>query len=69
MDLERYCQDGWGLHALLREPNAYGWRCGGDGRPDQSVSVDDACLQQYGPGTRSRYGSFDDPNSWVCYRP
>src|SRR5205814_8275415 len=54
VDLERYCQDGWGLHAILRESNAYGWRCGGDGRPDQSISVDDACVQQYGAPSRSR---------------
>lgn len=69
IDVERYCQDGWGLHAILRVQNAYGWRCGADGHEDQNVSMDDACQQQYQPEARSRYKSFADPASWVCYIP
>jgi hypothetical protein len=67
--VERYCQDGWGLHAILRTQDAYGWRCGADGHEDQNVSMDDACQQQYQPAARSRYKSFTDPASWVCYIP
>jgi hypothetical protein len=69
IDVERYCQEGWGLHAILRTHDAYGWRCGADGHEDQNVSMDDACQQQYQPAARSRYKSFTDPSSWVCYIP
>ena len=69
IDVERYCQDGWGFHAILRMQDAYGWRCGADGHEDQNVSMDDACRQQYQLEARSRYKSFTDPMSWVCYIP
>ena len=80
-DIEKYC-NGWTtdevpLHAVLRYPNAWGWRCGSDTRTlegqqpsDQNVSVATTCSQQYNySGAISHYRLYSDPASWVCYRP
>jgi hypothetical protein len=67
VDVERYCQSGWQLHAVLRTSNAYGWRCSAEGTEDQNVSMDDACTQQYRSDARSRYRSFADAYSWICF--
>jgi hypothetical protein len=76
VDLERYCQSGWGLHAVLRYPNTWGWRCGSSTAPasrqqpgDQHISVADACAQQYDGAARPHYRDYGDPNSWFCWRP
>jgi hypothetical protein len=75
VDLERYCQDGWGMHAVLRFPNTWGWRCSsspiqasGTRLGDQDISVAQACAEQYGDGATSNYRVYTDPNSWFCYR-
>jgi hypothetical protein len=74
VDLNQYCSNGWGLHAVLRFPNTWGWRCSPSTVPaagnrigDQYISVDDACAQQYGSGAKSHYGDYNDPNSWFCW--
>jgi hypothetical protein len=76
VDLNRYCSNGWGLHAVLRFADTWGWRCSPSTVPaagnrigDQDVSVDDACAQQYGSGAKSHYGDYNDPNSWFCWIP
>jgi Ig-like domain from next to BRCA1 gene/Cutinase len=76
VDLDRYCGRGWGMHAVIRYPVAWGWRCSaspvaaaGLRQGDQDVSVDDACAQQYSAGARSHYRSYSDPNSWFCWAP
>jgi len=75
VDMTHYCQNGWGLHAVLRYPNTYGWRCGSNTQPanqshpgDQNVSVDDACVLQYGNGAASHYRDYNDADSWFCFR-
>lgn len=74
VDLEKYCQNGWGLHAHLRYSVAWGWRCGvgieqqlGWHPGDQDVSVDDACAQQWPSNAKSHYRDYGDPNSWFCW--
>jgi hypothetical protein len=74
VNLETYCQDGWGMHAELRYHNTWGWRCAvaaraaaGQQPGDQNVSIDDACAQQYTPTARSRYSAYTDPSSWFCW--
>jgi hypothetical protein len=73
VNLEEYCQR-WGMHAVLRFPNTWGWRCSqsqapGDGERfgDQDISVTDACAQQYGNGATSHYRNYSDSNSWFCW--
>jgi hypothetical protein len=75
VNLERYCQDGWGMHAVLRFPNTWGWRCSpspvpasGERLGDQDISVADACTQQYGNNAKSHYRVYVHPSSWFCYR-
>ena len=34
---------------------------------ENEIHMSDACIRQYGPGTRARYASWSDPNSWRCY--
>jgi hypothetical protein len=74
VDLDQYCSEGWAMHAVLRYPNTWGWRCSTSSNPghgnrvgDQSISVDDACAQQYRSGARSHYGDYRDPSSWFCW--
>lgn len=74
VDLERYCSDGWGLHAHLRYAVTWGWRCGiGTGQElhwqpgDQDVSVNDACSQQWTSSAKSHYRNYYDPGSWFCW--
>lgn len=75
VDVERYCQENFHLHAVLREDNAYGWRCNsnpnftsGVRSDDTGVSMTDACRQEYGrTDAYDQYGSFRDPYSWKCY--
>jgi hypothetical protein len=73
--LEAYCWKGWSYHAVLRYPNAWGWRCApsatqhdGWQQGDQDISVDDACSQQHGTEAHSHYASYQDPLSWFCWR-
>ena len=74
LSLEDYCQQ-WDRHAALRYPVAWGWQCGYDPTlrgwraGDLHLSVDDACEQQYGSGTKSHYRSYTDPYSWFCFKP
>jgi hypothetical protein len=77
-DIEKYCTAiDVSLHAVLRYPNAWGWRCGTDIRKldgqqatDQNVSVATACSQQYNySGAISHYRLYSDPESWACYHP
>jgi hypothetical protein len=74
VDIERYCSQGWGYHAVLRFPVAWGWRCAprrteaeGNRVGDQNVDLDRACAQQYIEGARSRYRQYQDPSSWFCW--
>jgi cutinase len=74
LDLEKYCQKGWGLHAHVRYPVAWGWQCGaGTNRElgwhsgDQDVSVDDACAEQWRSDAKSHYQTYTDPYSWFCW--
>lgn len=75
VDVERYCQQNFDRHAVLREDDAYGWRCNSDPnftsgvRPDDiNVNMTDACRQEYGrTDAYDQYGSFQDPYSWKCY--
>jgi molybdopterin/thiamine biosynthesis adenylyltransferase len=75
VNFERYCQNGWGMYAVLRFPNAWGWRCSsspaqadGNRVGDQNISVTAACQEQYGSDADSRYRAYTDPDSWFCYR-
>lgn len=74
VDLEEYCQQGWDMHAVLRFPNAWGWRCSaspaqasGERRGDQNIDTNAACSEQYGADARSHYRDYAKPNSWFCY--
>jgi|GEM_PF-7103965 len=74
VNLETYCQNGWGMHAELRYNDTWGWRCAatattaaGQQPGDQNVSIDDACAQQYTPVARSHYGAYTNPSSWFCW--
>ena len=74
VDLEAYCQGTYGLHAALRYPVTWGWRCGrnpnGAWRPgDKNIDVTEACYQQYSTGTIAHYTHYDNPYSWVCWQP
>jgi hypothetical protein len=76
VDLDRYCAGGWGMHAMIRYQNTWGWRCSPNPVPasglrkgDQNISVDDACAEQYQPSARSHYRTYDDPDSWFCWAP
>jgi hypothetical protein len=73
IDLDRYCGQ-WGLHAKVRYPVAWGWRCStstvdaaGLRVGDQDISVDDACAQQYQANAKSHYRDYADPYSWFCW--
>ena len=74
LDLESYCRSGWGLHAVIRFPVAWGWRCSpssvtarGNREGDQNVDTNTACQQQYGANAQSRYRTYSDPSSWYCF--
>jgi hypothetical protein len=75
VNLETYCEQNFGMHAVLRFPNTWGWRCSlsqtqasGERLGDEDISVDQACVQQYGSGATSHYSTYDVPSSWYCYR-
>ncbi len=75
VDVEKYCKDNFGRHAVIREENVYGWRCNTDQKStngvksdDISVNMTDSCRQQYNRvDAFDRHGSFADPTSWACY--
>jgi hypothetical protein len=74
-NLEDYCQRNWGMHAELRFPNTWGWRCSsssarasGERSGDQDISVTDACVERYGANAISHYSKYSDPGSWLCYQ-
>jgi hypothetical protein len=73
IDLDRYC-GAWGLRAMLRFPNTWGWRCATSTVPadgnrvgDQNISTIDACTQQYGANAVSHYTDYRQPDSWSCW--
>ena len=73
VNLESYCQN-LGMHAVLRFPNAWGWRCSissaqanGERLGDQDISVTSACAEQYGDSAISHYRDYYNANSWFCY--
>jgi hypothetical protein len=75
VDLEKYCQDDWRFHAVVRFPVTWGWRCAPASTPasgnrvgDQNVDVDRACSEQHGDGSRSHYRNYTDPRSWFCWK-
>ncbi len=75
VNLETYCRQDFGMHAVLRFPNTWGWRCSpsqtkasGERLGDEDISVNQACAQQYGSGAISHYRSYDVSTSWSCYR-
>ena len=75
VNLEEYCQQSWGLYAVLRFPNTWGWRCSprsvqasGERRGDQDVNVTEACAERYGANSVSYYSQYSNPDSWLCYR-
>jgi hypothetical protein len=75
VNLETYCEQNFGMHAVLRFPNTWGWRCSlsqtkasGERLGDEDISVNQACAQQYGSDSISHYRSYDVPSSWYCYR-
>lgn len=74
IDLDRYCQRGWQLHAVLRFQVTWGWRCApstvpaeGNRLGDQYIDTNDACRQQYSSNARSHYRDYHDPGSWFCW--
>ncbi len=75
VNLETYCGQNFGMHAVLRFPNTWGWRCSpsqtqasGERLGDEDISVDQACAQQYGSGAISHYLTYGVPSSWYCYQ-
>lgn len=73
VNLENYCQN-LGMHAVLRFPNAWGWRCSlssaqasGERLGDQDISVTSACVEQYGDSAISHYRDYNNANSWFCF--
>jgi len=67
MDLAWYCQYRHGASAqlVLREDNAYGWKCYVQGR-DLGIEVGDVCRSIYGNGMEAVMGNYNDRNSWYC---
>jgi hypothetical protein len=63
LDLQGYCQARYDRNVHLIGSTVNDWRCG-----RSSFSVNSACRWTYGPGARAAYRSFNDPNSWYCYR-
>jgi hypothetical protein len=63
LDLRSYCEARYGRNVHLIGSTVNDWRCG-----RSSFSVNAACRWTYGHGARAAYRSFDDPNSWYCYR-
>lgn len=67
MDLAWYCHYRHGASAqlVLREDNAYGWKCNLRGR-DLGIDVNDVCRSIYGSDTTPVMGNFNDRASWYC---
>lgn len=63
IDVERQCRETTGTGATVGDMgDAYSWKCGNGA----GVSMDDACVRQYGPRYRSRMASRSDAYSWSC---
>jgi hypothetical protein len=80
VNLTAYCQLTFGANYIskLLGPTAGDWRCviarggrgyGGGGYGGKSISVKDACREQYGRNDLIAYAVWSDPYSWKCYPP
>lgn len=49
-------------------PNVMGWRCVAPNGAQYGVSMNQACVYQYGAGAYSAYVNFNNPYSWYCER-
>jgi hypothetical protein len=70
MDLVWYCsyRHGSSGRLVLRENNAYGWKCEVNGQ-DLDIDVFDVCRSIYGGTAQPVMGNFNDRNSWYCTNP
>jgi CubicO group peptidase (beta-lactamase class C family) len=70
MDLVWYCsyRHGSSARLVLRENNAYGWKCEVNGR-DLDIDVFDVCRSIYGVTAKPVMENFNDRNSWYCTNP
>lgn len=73
IDISGACADQWpGTVARLVSNNVYGWRCRvyySVGWRDFGVDLNRACRTQYGRSNAyAKYGNYNDPYSWRCYR-
>ena len=73
-NLGQYCASLGDMHAVLRYPVTWGWRCSasavrarGERAGDLDIDVTEACTQQYGANAISHYRDYNDPYSWYCY--
>jgi hypothetical protein len=70
MNAFEYCMRADGnLRAVLRNNDAFGWRCMGRRNGIwgfETVDVALACVQQYGPKARAETSDSSDPMSWRC---
>jgi hypothetical protein len=73
-NLGQYCASFDDMHAVLRYPVTWGWRCSASAVPargeragDQDIDVAEACIQQYGANAISHDRDYSDPYSWYCY--
>lgn len=67
LDLEWYCKKKHGASAkiVLREQNAYGWKCLVAGQ-DIGLDISEACKLQYGQSTPFGMENPSDPEAWYC---
>lgn len=76
VNLTTYCQRTFGANYIskLLGPTAGDWRCvssrSGHGYyGSKSISVQDACREQYGRNDLIAYATWSNPLSWACYPP
>jgi hypothetical protein len=67
MDLIWYCSYKYGSSArlVLRENNAYGWKCEVD-RQYLAIDTSSVCRVMYGSTYQATMGNFNDSDSWYC---
>lgn len=68
VDLEKYCQATGFVDVSLDGKTAYDWHCVRLPAERSSLSVIEACRQQYKSSTAiARYAEMGDPYSWQCW--
>lgn len=68
LDLNRHCRQHGRERAVNIDGTAYGWRCEDSSGNLHSISIQDACNEQYGSGYRAEFRDMNDQNSWYCAR-